>query len=132
MLKSPGSREVSICGGGPERHRYGLSCRGTRSSNPFPSSEESTNFQSRNGKTAEMGSIAHEQPPVVTAPIALPVRRRYPAANSHTLPMAPSASTSAAKTRDPSSRRHPPSSEYQSTRHLSITLRPQLTTAHPM
>ena len=36
--------------------------------------------------------------PVVTAPIAPPVRRRYPAGNSHTLPMAPSASTSAAKT----------------------------------
>jgi len=41
MLKSPGSREVSICGGRPERHRYGLSCRGTTSSNPSPSSGES-------------------------------------------------------------------------------------------
>src|SRR5246127_3997786 len=40
MLKSPGSREVSICDGRPERHRYGLSCRGTRSSNPSPSSRE--------------------------------------------------------------------------------------------
>src|SRR6201993_4422544 len=35
---------------------------------------------------------------LVTAPIAPPVRRRYPAGNSHTLPMAPSASTSVAKT----------------------------------
>src|SRR6201997_3271767 len=33
-------------------------------------------------------SIAHEQHPVVTAPIAPPVRRQYPAGNSHTLPMA--------------------------------------------
>src|ERR1700751_368413 len=41
MLKSPGSREVSICGGRPERHRYGLSCRGTKSSNPSPSRRES-------------------------------------------------------------------------------------------
>jgi hypothetical protein len=41
LLKSPGSREVSICGGRPERHRYGLSCRGTASSNPAPSSKQS-------------------------------------------------------------------------------------------
>jgi len=41
MLKSPGSREVAICGGRPERHRYGLSCSGTTSSNPSPSSGES-------------------------------------------------------------------------------------------
>src|SRR5215469_9477849 len=51
------------------------------------------------GPSPRSGSIAHEQHPVVTAPIAVPVRRRrYPAGNSHTLPMAPSASTSAAKT----------------------------------
>src|SRR5215831_9116410 len=50
------------------------------------------------GPSPRSGSIAHEQHPVVTAPIALPVRRRYPAGNSLTLPMAPSASTSAAKT----------------------------------
>ena len=50
------------------------------------------------GPSPRSGSIAHEQHPVVTAPIALPVRRRYPAGNTHTLPMAPSASTSAAKT----------------------------------
>src|SRR5207245_5056862 len=50
------------------------------------------------GPSPRSGSIAHEQHPVVTAPIAPPVRRRYPAGNSHTLPMAPSASTSAAKT----------------------------------
>src|SRR6516165_4997131 len=42
MLKSPGSREVSIRGGRSERHRYGLSCRGTTSSNPSPSSRESS------------------------------------------------------------------------------------------
>src|SRR5215472_6772353 len=58
------------------------------------------------GPSPRSGSIAHEQHPVVTAPIALPVRRRYPAGNSHTLPMAPSASTSTAKTPDPSARRH--------------------------
>jgi hypothetical protein len=34
---------------------------------------------------------------MLPSPIAPPVRRRYPAGNSHTLPMAPSASTSAAK-----------------------------------
>ena len=50
------------------------------------------------GPSPRSGSIAHEQHTVVTPPIALPVRRRYPAGNSHTLPMAPSASTSAAKT----------------------------------
>src|SRR5215471_13993424 len=51
------------------------------------------------GPSPRSGSIAHEQHPVVTAPIALSVRRRrYPAGNSHTLPMPPSASTSAAKT----------------------------------
>ena len=50
------------------------------------------------GPSPRSGSIAHEQHPVATAPIALPVRRRYPAGNSHTLLMAPSASTLAAKT----------------------------------
>src|SRR5262249_32088916 len=58
------------------------------------------------GPSPRSGSIAHEQHPVVAAPIAPPVRQRYPAGNSHTLPMAPSASTSAAKTPDPSTRRH--------------------------
>ena len=47
LLKSPGSREVSICGGRPERHRYGLSCRGTASSNPAPSCEESAKYRFR-------------------------------------------------------------------------------------
>src|SRR5215831_5069920 len=50
------------------------------------------------GPSPRSGSIAHEPHPVVTAPVAPPVRRRYPAGNSHTLPISPSASTSAAKT----------------------------------
>ena len=54
--------------------------------------------QPASGPSPRSGSIAHEQHPVVAAPIAPPVRRRYPAGNSHTLPIAPSASTSAAKT----------------------------------
>src|SRR6516165_6328866 len=62
----------------------------SRPSNPAASPASGPSPRSR--------SIAHEQHPVVAAPIAPPVRRRYPAGNSHTLPMAPSASTSAAKT----------------------------------
>ena len=51
------------------------------------------------GPSPRSGSIAHEQHAVVTAPIALPVRRRrYPTGNGRTPPRAPSASTSAAKT----------------------------------
>ena len=73
-------------------------CSSSRPSNPAASPAS--------GPSPRSGSIAHEQHPVVTAPIAPPVRQRYPAGNSHTLPMAPSASTSAAKTPDPSARRH--------------------------
>ena len=54
MLKSPGSREVSICGGRPERHRYGLSCRGTTSSNPSPSSEESATKDAHPARSARL------------------------------------------------------------------------------
>src|SRR6516162_4777327 len=66
LLESPGSRDVAIRSGRPERHRYGLSCRGTTSSNPSPSSGESCelNFaspapargQTRRGHTATQGS----------------------------------------------------------------------------
>src|SRR6516225_2380719 len=49
-------------------------CSSSRPSNPAASPAS--------GPSPRSGSIAHEQHPVVTAPIALPVRRRYPAGAS--------------------------------------------------
>ena len=81
MLKSPGSREVSICGGRPERHRYGLSCRGTTSSNPSPSSGESIKPRRQMLQTLGVGSGGqagarlphHHEERVVSADLSNPL-----------------------------------------------------------
>ena len=87
MLKSPGSREVAICGGRPERHRYGLSCRGTTSSNPSPPSGESDELSLRAAvpdrwapterlRTAALLSVPHSPVEVISPFFVAPRERK--------------------------------------------------------